>query len=445
MLPAGNEHDTRLKKDIDQSEKGPVLVPQIAPVPDADQGTLHESLRESGSFIVLLVLDILKSVLKLLKQPIALTLVIYIILVVLSQVSSFMVSLVSLALAPICTMPLLSMVSLCDNGKSPTHSKSIQEPRFQDLVSIQTGFESIMESAGMGINLALNMKKMEIAIRDLNTLVKLSDLVSKDLLSSSLDAFVISAKDASRHLSRLESGVGGAVDSIVAMNDYAINSLEAIEKYEKNKSAISTIIHSTNTSPMSREKIAETFNQAAGVTESNLRRLIEMALATMTILNQIESQLSVIHEIVSREEGDTKAKRDEVVSLIPIYLIYLISVLLKLADLWTYLGANRDKLNRFADHRTLLSQVANYRSAAAMQVGGTLVQLEGLAADLDELRERVATPLLAHETAVPLEVHIETLRKGVQRLTDGRNRAKVKEDAILGVVMDGPQHVGIGQ
>ncbi|KIM20437.1 hypothetical protein M408DRAFT_135758 [Serendipita vermifera MAFF 305830] len=285
-----------------------------------------------------------------------------------------------------------------------------------------------MESAGMGINLALNMKKMEIAIRDLNTLVKLSDLVSKDLLSSSLDAFVISAKDASRHLSRLESGVGGAVDSIVAMNDYAINSLEAIEKYEKNKSAISTIIHSTNISPMSREKIAETFNQAAGVTESNLRRLIEMALATMTILNQIESQLSVIHEVVSREEGDTEAKRDEV-----------------LADLWTYLGANRDKLNRFADHRTLLSQVANHRSAAAMQVGGTIVQLEGLAADLDELRERVATPLLAHGTAVPLKVHIETLRKGVQRLTDGRNRAKVKEDAILGIVMDGPQHVGIGQ
>lgn len=87
-----------------------------------------------------------------------------------------------------------------------------------------------MESAGMGTNLALDLKNSEMAVRDLNTLVsatprsyfnaslnsqqvKLSDLVSKDLLAKSLEDFVGSARDATRHLTRLESGVGGAVDS----------------------------------------------------------------------------------------------------------------------------------------------------------------------------------------------------------------------------------------
>ena len=75
----------------------------------------------------------------------------------------------------------------------------------------------------------MDMKNSEMAVRDLNTLVsslqssrttshrktqvKVSDLASKDLLASSLDRFIASAKDASRHLTRLDSGVGGAVDS----------------------------------------------------------------------------------------------------------------------------------------------------------------------------------------------------------------------------------------
>lgn len=154
----------------------------------------------------------------------------------------------------------------------------------------------------------------------------------------------------------------------------------------------------------------------------------------------------VIHEVVSREEGNTKHKRDEVVSIFTPLGIYHYSypfsflIINQLADLWTYVGANRAKLANFANHKNLLSQVANYRSAAAVQVGGTLVQLEKLASDLDDLRERVATPLLAEEYSVPLEVHIMTLRKGVDRLTERRRVAKQREEQVLRRVLDGPQY-----
>ena len=146
-----------------------------------------------------------------------------------SYTSSFIVSVLITGLSPICAMPLVgTMIPLC--SRLPKSTKPIQEPRYSDLVTLQTRFESVMESAGLGTNLALDLKNSEMAVRDLNTLVstffysfqdlhlnsqqvKLSDLVAKDLLASSLEDFVSSARDASRLLSRLESGVGGAVDS----------------------------------------------------------------------------------------------------------------------------------------------------------------------------------------------------------------------------------------
>lgn len=87
-----------------------------------------------------------------------------------------------------------------------------------------------MESSATSANLALDMKQSEVAVRDLNSLVrfrfphvirpsltyfqvKVSSLPSKEVLSSSLDEFVSSAKEAGRKLAKLGSGVGGAVDA----------------------------------------------------------------------------------------------------------------------------------------------------------------------------------------------------------------------------------------
>jgi hypothetical protein len=61
------------------------------------------------------------------------------------------------------------MMPVCSNIRK--QSVYVQEPRYPDLVNLQTRFESVMESTGYGINLALDMKSSEMAVRDLNTLV----------------------------------------------------------------------------------------------------------------------------------------------------------------------------------------------------------------------------------------------------------------------------------
>ena len=58
------------------------------------------------------------------------------------------------------------------------------------------------------------------------------------------------------------------------MDDYAIKSLEAIEHHEKTRSVMSAVIYPFSASPASRKKLIETFNQAAGLMEGNLRRLV---------------------------------------------------------------------------------------------------------------------------------------------------------------------------
>ena len=58
-----------------------------------------------------------------------------------------------------------------------------------------------------------------------------------------------------------------------------------------------------------------------------------------------------------------------------------------------------------------------------------------LSSDLDELRERVAQPMLNPDHIVPIEVHIATIRKGVQILSIGREKTKLRKRQALQHVM----------
>lgn len=83
----------------------------------------------------------------------------------------------------------------------------------------------------------------------------------------------------------------------------------------------------------------------------------------------------------------------------------------------------------FASHHTLLRSITAYRSKALHHVGSSLVQLQQMQTDLEDLRDRVAEPALLADAGkqvqdIPLEVHIESIRKGLERLNTGRDKVK---------------------
>jgi len=94
----------------------------------------------------------------------------------------------------------------------------------------------------------------------------------------------------------------------------------------------------------------------------------------------------------------------------------------------TYLGGNRKRLAQFDAHIRLLSNIAVYRTRAIAHVSATLIQLQQMSADLEELRERVAAPsLLSEVQVIPLEQHIDSISRGIERLSTGRTLSKDRE------------------
>ncbi|KDQ19132.1 hypothetical protein BOTBODRAFT_103313 [Botryobasidium botryosum FD-172 SS1] len=321
-------------------------------------------------------------------------------------------------LVPICTLPVLSTALPFCPAVHSWKNASIA-PDYPKLLELQSGFENLLESSS-GTALALDIKKAEIALKDLNTMVKISHLVCKDALAEKLDEFVGEARDVGRGLQRLGSRVGGAVDI------YAIRSLEAITPKQIPSSAMSLIEspsslvnvmvdtllgRSWSTKRAQRAMLIRTFNLAAQEMQSQLGRLIVEAEADLILLDRLEVMLDTIHSIVTKNDVDIQVKRDEV-----------------LADLWTKLGGNRAKLSVFAAHRTLLGNVSRFRKTALMRVSATILQLRQLSTDLDDLRDRVTAPSIMGEQAngeggIPIEVHIESIRKGVERLGEYRKRS----------------------
>ena len=89
-------------------------------------------------------------------------------------------------------------------------SQHVDYPR---LVVIQTSrFEQLLDGAVGGPKLGLEIKKAEMATKDLMTLVKYSELESRDILTDSLSNIVQNAKKTGKGLQKLTAKVHGAVD-----------------------------------------------------------------------------------------------------------------------------------------------------------------------------------------------------------------------------------------
>ncbi|KZT60989.1 hypothetical protein CALCODRAFT_448139 [Calocera cornea HHB12733] len=376
--------------------------------------------------------DVLKHAVILAKKPLSLLLIVYVLyLVVLRSLDTV----VPAVLAPICRMPLMPhFMPICNDILSS--DKLPPRPDFPNLMDLQNKFENILEDSASSTTVALELKKSEMAIRDLTNLVKVSDLVAKDRLSILLDAFIGSAKIAGRELQRLGSRVGGTVDNILAMDDYVLRLLEETSNVPEVDPVMRMIRALVPIGPSAaqralaqRQGIETLWFQATGALENNIARLIGEAEASVVLLDRLEADLDVIDEMLGRESLHVENKTGEL-----------------LAELWTRLGGNRRQLANFKSHRTLIVNIRSYRSRAVGYVTSTLVQLQQLSSDLEDLRDRVSTPLLSNpDTNIPLEVHVNSIRKGIERLAEGRTRAKAREDSYLRQLLDGHDLITIGR
>jgi len=201
----------------------------------------------------------------------------------------------------------------------------------------------------------------------------------------------------------------------MAANEYALKTIETARATEPPSWYLSAIV------PWARKStslvVTETFEEAMNTLSRHLQRLIVEAEINDRNLNDLEEHLSSLHELVAREDTSISSAKSDL-----------------LADLWTQLGGNRKKLRNFDSHLGLLKDLATYRKQAAVHIAAALQTLRGMAEDMEDMRERVAAPDLMG-SSVPIEVHMKSIENGLERLKEGRVRAKrLQQEAMQKVL-----------
>ncbi|KAK6520126.1 hypothetical protein TWF506_000412 [Arthrobotrys conoides] len=305
--------------------------------------------------------------------------------------------------------------------RGPRYHKGDQSPPdYKRLMELQFSFEKILEDSVGGSRLAYDMKNSEMAVRDLTILVRVSGLACREQLSIHLEEFGDNARIASRSLSKFSSRVMGTIDSILALDEWAKKTLEDIRDSESGPKSFSSLVLWRDNDQIRRD-VANTFTKTTEGMNGQLQRLVLEAQNVLTILDQLEEKLTTIHEIISREANHVKMEHDEVLSAI-----------------FTKLGANRQKIARSKEQVALLHNVNHYRKTALSHVSATVVELDRMSADLEQLRETVAAPsLMEGIVEVPIELHIRNIDQGILRLTAGRLKASTRKEEYTQAVLAG--------
>ncbi|KAG1883525.1 uncharacterized protein F5891DRAFT_972198 [Suillus fuscotomentosus] len=368
-----------------------------------DQHRVKEALSASSFYFF----DIILRALRLLRIPLSVLLFLWMLASTMKHISSTLHT----AFYPMCFLPLVSRSALCIEF---VLARSPQQADFPHLMQYQSRmFEQILDGSVRGSGLSLEIRKAEFATADLATLVRHSNLLkSNDALADLLATFVRDAKMTARSLIKLSSKVAGAVDNIMAVNHYAMRTVE--DAGENAPSPFSIMAFAPfRTTPTTQDIIMDAFSSAMEAFSRAIQRLILEAEICLRNLNMLEEDLSAIREAVMREDAFIAAEKS-----------------LLLEALWTKLGGNRQTLRGYEHHANLLMDVNDYRKQAQVHIMAVLQVLYSMSEDMEDLRERAAAPELVDER-IPIQVHIQSIQNGLQRLQEGRARAKYKEEDVM--------------
>ncbi|KAF7871637.1 hypothetical protein EAF04_003744 [Stromatinia cepivora] len=368
------------------------------------------------------ILEILKGALRLLRTPLSYLLAICILYGFSLVARSLITTSIYASLSPICLLPGSSLLNLpfcsTDNGGPVNRAKVPVE--FEQVMMVQSQFEDILKESAGGVSLPLDMKRGESFLRDLRQLVRYSQLRSRNELVLEFDGFIDTAKIASWDLTKFNSHVGRAVDSVISITRWTSRVLDGIQERETSRGLIGAFVNDKILAPFqpikfSERLILDQYVEHTRAVEEEISRLVVEAQALLMVLNNLEDRLEIIHGITVRDGVQVQASKDETLS-----------------ELWAWLGGHRGKINKLNGQLNLLKDIGDRRKIALAHVSGTLIKLQQIGSGLEDLRERVAAPeLLRDRIDIPLSVHIEHIQQGINRLEEQKLITQNSKDDIM--------------
>ena len=127
------------------------------------------------------LLDVFGGALRVLKKPISYLLAVWLLFGMGLVVRNLFVTSIYASLSPICKIPGSSLLNLpfCPIHRVDTSNGPPPPVEFDQLMTVQSKFEEVLEESAGGVSLPLDMKRGEASIRDLRQLVRYSQLHSK--------------------------------------------------------------------------------------------------------------------------------------------------------------------------------------------------------------------------------------------------------------------------
>jgi len=327
----------------------------------------------------------------------------------------------SRALAPLCLLPGSTYVSNFCAGV-----QSSSPVAFDELVMVQSAFEDVLSTSANGVNLPLDMKRGEASIRDLKHVVQYSALPSRSELVFEFTGFIETARQASGDLTRFNSRIGRAVDRVIGINRWTLQILDGVAEKEASRGLVNRFLETTVLAPFNYVHAPETvvleqYLQHTRAVEEQIAELIIEAQALLAILQNLDDRLDVIQGISTRDGLSIKGDGDDL-----------------LVQLWTWVGGNRASVKKNYEQKELLNQVNTYRKTAWEHVSGTILKLQAIAGDLEDLRERVGAPEVLGVGPESLRMHIEHIQMGVERLEEKRSESRTVEGTSYRRILDKP-------
>jgi hypothetical protein len=407
--------------------------------------TLIHMLVSSFLFLWDIVLMSLSNV----KKPISYIVGLWILAGIGMLITNLMTASIYTALTPVCRIPGVSLLHLpiCSYSSpydTPGHvdhpridaTGSAPDPEFSSLMHAQDKLSEVLEDATSSLSLPLSMKRSESSIRDLRQIVRFSSLDSRNELVLEFDGFIETARAASFDLQKFNSHVGRTVDVTLStarwtermLDDMAHQSSPSTDLLPR---FVSSLLYPFTPIPFTQSRLLDQYIVHSSLISSEISALTEEAQALLMLLQNLEDRLDVIHGITFSAHQNTQISKDEILS-----------------HLWTMVGGNRAQVSKHNRHLDLLRQVGQYRTQAFAHVSGTILKLQAMGSELEELRTRVDAAGLEKEMRgrdrVPLEVHIQSIKMGVERLEEGRAKARAIENKYVRNVIDVSQSGQLG-
>lgn len=134
-------------------------------------------------FLFRFIGDVLGTAISLTRRPLAIAFSLYLLAVIVAYVYQFAQTSIYMALSPLCKIPGVSLLDapFCDYipSKARNGGRNHGNSDFPELINLQSNFESILENSVGGSHMALDLKNSEVAVRDLSTLVRVSELLCR--------------------------------------------------------------------------------------------------------------------------------------------------------------------------------------------------------------------------------------------------------------------------